>query len=50
MVTDDMGARPDLLKVDIFAVGVMVWELWYRTPPYKNVTMHRVVSVLFLSR
>ena len=36
--------RPVQLAVDIYAIGVLLWFLWNRTPPWKGKSVHSIMS------
>jgi len=39
------GDEPtDMLAVDVFAIGVIVWQLWFQAVPFKNKSVHKILS------
>jgi serine/threonine protein kinase len=40
---EEEGAHQDLLAMDIYALGVIMWQLWFKEKPYDGKSIHQVI-------
>ena len=44
MFTD--GSKSNVLAVDIYALGIILWQLWFKQTPFASVNHHVLISMV----
>ena len=43
---EDNPEKTNMLAVDVYALAVILWQLWYKTSPFPGKSIHTVISVV----
>jgi hypothetical protein len=39
----DLAGETNLLKIDVYALGVIFWQLWFKLQPYAGMSLHKIL-------
>jgi hypothetical protein len=39
----DLAGETNLLKIDVYALGVILWQLWFKLQPYAGMSLHKIL-------